>query len=65
MIKTEKINLHKDWKVVKQIDVNKKLEKDLEEILGKLVTVGSDSNDGEYRTTIRSVFKKNKNKKKG
>lgn len=62
MIKTEKVNLHKDWKVVKQIDVNKKLEKELEDILGKLVTVGSDSTNGKYKSTIRSIFQKNRNK---
>ena len=60
MIKTERIKLHKEWKTVKQIDVNEKLEKDLEDILSKLISGGQDNKNGEYKTTRRSIFRKKK-----
>ncbi len=58
MIKNEEINLHKDWKIVKQIELNKKLERKLEEILEKRVDTDSENEIGGYKPTRRSIFRK-------
>ena len=63
-MKTQNITLHKNWKIVREIKINKELERELEAILGKHVLLGGEKNNGHYATERRSIIKKNRNKKK-
>lgn len=56
MIKTKNYKPQK----VKEIGIKKKLEREIEEILGKQITVKNDSKNGSYKTKGNSVFRKDK-----
>ena len=60
MMKTKKIKTHKDRKNVKEIEIKKKLEREIEEILGKQITVKDDSRNGIYETKRNSIIRKDK-----
>ena len=60
MTNTEKIQLHKDWKIVKEIKLKKDLERELEDILAKRMESGDMSANGGYKAKRRSIFKKSK-----
>ncbi len=62
MIKTGKINIHKDRKIEKRIEIKKKLEREIEEILGKQITVNSYNKDGSYQAERKSIFRKDRRK---
>ncbi|MHA2254955.1 MAG: hypothetical protein ACXAAM_02680 [Candidatus Heimdallarchaeaceae archaeon] len=54
MTKTKNFKAQK----VKEIGIKKKLEREIEEILGKQITVKDDSKNGSYKTKRNSVFRK-------
>ena len=58
MIKNEKTKLHKDWKVVKKIGIEKELRKELEDILGRRLNNNDFEKTGEYNSSRRSIKKK-------
>ncbi|MCG3258735.1 MAG: hypothetical protein H7644_03260, partial [Candidatus Heimdallarchaeota archaeon] len=44
MIKSDNINIYKDWKIVKKIEINRKLEREIDAIIGKRIYVKSENN---------------------
>ena len=60
MIKSDNINIYKDWKIVKKIEINKKLEKEIEEILGKHVCGKDENRNSSYPSERKSIFRKNR-----
>jgi len=61
MIESKKIDLHKDWKIVKEIELDKKLEEELENILSRRM-MSSNDKEGAYRTKRKSIIRKNRKK---
>ena len=62
MIKTDKTKIHKDWKVVNKIGIEKELRKELEDLLGRRLTKDDFDNERAYKNSRRSITKKKKKK---
>jgi hypothetical protein len=60
MIETSNIKVHKDWKIVKKIRINKKLEKEIEEILDKHVCGKDENRNNSYPSERKTIFRKNR-----
>jgi len=43
MIKSNNINIYKDWKIVKKVEINRKLEREIDAIVGKWISVKSEN----------------------
>lgn len=62
MIKSDNINIHKDWKTVKKIEINRKLEREIDAIIGKRIYVKSRNNSSNYQKKRKSIFRKEERK---
>ena len=62
MIKSSNINLYKDWKIVKKIEINRKLEREIEAILSKRISVKSENKNSSYQKKGKSIFRKERRK---
>ncbi|MHA1217965.1 MAG: hypothetical protein ACTSSN_04860 [Candidatus Heimdallarchaeaceae archaeon] len=62
MIKSDNINIYKDWKIVKKIEINRKLEREIDAIIGKRIYVKSENNSSSYQKKRKSIFRKDKRK---
>jgi len=60
MIKSSNINIYKDWKIVKKIAINRKLEREIEAILGKRIPEKSENKNSSYQSERKSIFCKDK-----
>lgn len=60
MIKSNNIN--KDWKIVKKIEINRKLEREIDAILGKRINLKSGNNGSSYQKKRKSIFRKEERK---
>ena len=60
MVKTTDMKIYKDQKKVKEIGIKKKLERELEEILYKQITLKNDSEIGSYQIRRKSISRKDK-----
>ena len=61
MTNTNNITLHKDWKIVREIKIDRELERELERIIGKQIHNDSEEKNGQYESKRRSIFHKKKN----
>jgi len=62
MIKSDNINIYKDWKIVKKIEINRKLEREIDAILGKRIHLKSKNHDSSYQKKRKSIFRKDERK---
>lgn len=60
MIKPNNINIYKDWKIVKKIEINRKLEREIGAILGKRISVKNENKNSSYPKRRKSIFRKDK-----
>jgi len=60
MMKTKNGKFPKNSKKVKEIEIKKKLEREIEEILYKQITTNDDIKNGTYLTKKNSIFRKDK-----
>ncbi len=62
MIKSDNINIYKDWKIVKKIEINRKLEREIDTIIGKRIYAKSRNNASSYQKKRKSIFRKEERK---
>ncbi len=62
MIKSSNIYLYKDWKIVKKIEINRKLEREIEAILSKSISVKSENKNSSYQKKGKLIFRKERRK---
>ena len=62
MISSDNTKLHRDWKIVKKVEIDKELAEELEEILGKQLFASNDIKKGDYHAERKSIFRKSKKK---
>ena len=60
MISSDNIKLHKDWKIVKKIEIDRELILELEEILEKQLLDQKIDEESSYQIERKSVFLRNK-----
>lgn len=58
MVKTINMKTRKVQKNVKEIDIKKKLEREIEDILSKQVTIKNESKNRSYPIKRNSIFRK-------
>ncbi len=64
MIKSEKVNVHRDWKIVRKLEIENELEREIEKILGQQLFGKKEKKQDGYQTKRRSIFQKNKKNRK-
>lgn len=62
MIKSNNINIYKDWKIVKKVEIDRKLEREIDAIVGKWISVKSENKSSSYQKKRKSIFRKDKRK---
>ena len=62
MISSDKTKVHKDWKIVKKVEIDKELAEELEEILGKQLFGSKEKSQRDYPEERKSIFRKSKKK---
>lgn len=64
MIKPESIKIHRDWKIVKKLEIENELEREIEKILGQQLFGKKEKKQDGYQTKRRPIFQKNKKNRK-
>ncbi len=57
MISSENSKKNRNWKTVKKLKIQKKLESELEEIVGKQISLSNGKKNNGYPTERRSIRK--------
>ena len=62
MISSDNTKIHREWKIVKKMDIDKKLKSELEDILEKQLSEPFGNNQKDYPAERKSIFRKQKKK---
>jgi hypothetical protein len=62
MISSDNTKVHKDWKIVKKVEIEEELERELEDILGKQLFKTNEIKKNNYPAERKTIFRKSKGK---